>query len=172
MRASQRLRGGVLARLFIFLFLALDLLSGCVSKPVVALDHAELASASLQGLGLAVVLQINNPNSYDVQVRSLHVEVTIAGRYALAPIDVQPNQWLPSNETTRVAVPVVIPWPVIPALISETLGSPQVTYRVRGSADVTAVRMLGIERNNYPVDEEGSLPRQIFIDASSGSIRF
>lgn len=171
MRASQHLRRGLFALLLPLLALLLSS-AGCVSRPVVSLDRAELAGASLQGLGLAVVLQIKNPNSYDVQVRSLHVEVTIAGRYALAPIDVQPNQWLPSNETTRVTVPVVIPWPVIPALITETLGSPRVTYRVRGSADVTAVRMLGIERNDYPVDEEGTLPRQIFIDASSGTIRF
>ena len=26
-------------------------------------------------------------------------------------------------------------------------------YRVRGFADVTAVRMLGIERNDHPIDE-------------------
>jgi hypothetical protein len=154
------------------LLLSLDLLPGCVSKPVVSLDHAELASASLFGLGLAVVLQVDNPNSYDVEVRSLHVNVTIAGRYALAPIDVQPHQWLAAKQTTRVTVPVVIPWTVIPPLIAETLGSPRVTYRVKGSADVTAVRMLGIERNDYPVDEEGTLPRQIFLDASSGTIRF
>jgi LEA14-like dessication related protein len=167
MRALPRLSGAGIA-----LLLALDLLTGCVSKPVVSLDHAELRGASLQGLFLSVVLQIKNPNSYDVQVRSLHVEVTIAGRYSLAPINMQPNQWLPSNETTRVAVPVVIPWPIIPPLIAETLGSPEVTYRVKGSADVTAVRMLGIERDNYPVDEEGTLPRQLFINASSGTIRF
>src|ERR1051325_6583297 len=103
---------------------ALALASGCVSKPVVVLDHAELANASFQGLGLTVVLRINNPNSYDVAVRALHVQVTVAGRDPLAPIDIQPNQWLASNATTRLAVPVVIPWQMIPALLSETLNSP------------------------------------------------
>jgi LEA14-like dessication related protein len=165
---KKRLRAGALA----LLLPAIGLASGCVSKPVVALDHAALAYASFQGLGLAVVLRVTNPNSYDIAVRSVHVQVTVAGRYPLAPMDIQPNQWLASNATTRITVPVVIPWQMIPALVSETLGSPQVTYRVRGSADVTAVRLLGIERNNYPVDEEGSLPRQMFIDATSGTVRF
>lgn len=168
MRSSKRVCAGVLA----LLFPALGLVTGCVSKPVLVLDHAELASASFQGLGLVVVLRVTNPNSYDVAVRNVHVQVTIAGRYPIAPIDVQPNQWLPSNATSRLAVPVVIPWQVIPALVSETLGSPVVTYHVKGSVDVTAVRILGIERNNYPVDEQGSLPRQMFIDASSGTVRF
>lgn len=159
-------------RALALLLTSLALAAGCVSKPVVSLDHAALSSASIQGLGLAVVLKIQNPNSYDVQVRNVHVAVTVAGRYALAPIDVQPNQWLPSNDAALVTVPVVIPWGVIPGLVAETLGTPEVTYRVKGSADVTAVRMLGIERNNYPVDEEGKLPRQILIDASSGTVRF
>jgi len=151
--------------------LALALLTGCVSKPVVSLHHAELEAASLEGLGLQVVLKVVNPNSYDVQVRTVHVQVTIADKFSLPPIDVQPNQWLPSNDTTMVKVPVTIPWPVIPGLLAETLGAPSVTYRVKGTADVTAVRALGIERNDYPVDEEGTLPRQLIIDASPVKIR-
>src|SRR4051812_23683392 len=95
---------------------ALALASGCVTKPVVTLHHAEVRAASLEGLALDVVLKIDNPNPYDVEVRSVHAEVTIAGRYALAPIDVQPKQWLGSNSTTMVSVPVAVPWSMIPAL--------------------------------------------------------
>src|SRR5512140_3024694 len=78
MTSPERRRRGALALLITSLALA----AGCVSKPVVSLDHAALASASIQGLGLAVVLKIQNPNSYDVQVRNVHVAVTVAGRYA------------------------------------------------------------------------------------------
>jgi LEA14-like dessication related protein len=152
---------------------ALGPLAGCVSKPVVTLHHAEVRAASLTGIGLEVFLKVENNNAYDVKVRSVHAQVTIAGKYALDPIDIAPDQWLGSNSSTLVSVPLQIPWTLIPALISETLGSPEVKYHVTGVADVTAVRALMIEKNNYPVDEDGVLPRQVFVDASPvGGIHF
>src|SRR5512132_499210 len=147
-------------------------LAGCVSKPVVSLHHAEVRDASLGGIGLEVVLKIDNPNSYDVQVRNVHAQVTIAGKYAVAPIDVTPNTWLPSNQSTLVSVPLSIPWSMLPVLVTETLGSSEVKYHVTGTADVTAVRALQIEKNDYPIDEDGTLPRQVFVSASPGGIHF
>ena len=155
-----------------FLACALGPLAGCVSKPVVSLHHAEVRDASLSGIGLEVVLKIDNPNSYDVQVRNVHAQVTIAGKYALAPIDVTPNTWLPSNQSTLVSVPLSIPWTMLPVLVTETLGSSEVKYHVAGTADVTAVRALQIEKNDYPIDEDGTLPRQVFVSASPGGIHF
>src|SRR5262245_29431343 len=152
--------------------LALGLFAGCVSKPVVSLDHAELRAASLMGIGLDVVLKIDNPNPYDVEVRSVHAEVTIAGKYSLAPINMSPNQWLPSKDTTLVHVPVAIPWAMIPGLIAETLGSTEVKYHVKGTADVTAVRPLKIEKNDYPIDEDGALPRQMLVESGPSGLRF
>jgi LEA14-like dessication related protein len=152
---------------------ALAPLAGCVSKPVVSLHHAEVRAASLSGIGLEVILKVENPNAYDVQVRSVHAVVTIAGKYTLDPIDIAPNTWLGSNASTLVSVPLSIPWTLIPALIGETLGTPEVKYHVSGTADVTAVRALKIDKNNYPIDEDGVLPRQVFIDASpAGGIQF
>ena len=147
--------------------------AGCVSKPVISLHHAEVRAASLSGIGLEVFLKVENSNAYDVKVRAVHAQVTIAGKYALDPIDIAPDQWLGSSSSTLVSVPLQIPWTLIPALISETLGSPEVKYHVTGTADVTAVRALMIEKNNYPIDEDGVLPRQVFVDASpTGGIHF
>ena len=168
MFSSMKPRSGLLATFALSLALA----SGCVSKPVIALHHADLKEVSIQGLDLKVVIQISNPNAYDVEVRNVHAQVTIAGKFRLDPIDVQPNKWLPAGETTLVTVPVSIPWTMVPGLVAETLGTPEVKYRVTGVADVTATRAFGIEKNNYPLDEEASLPRQVFVDLSSGSIRF
>lgn len=150
---------------------ALGPLAGCVSKPVISLHHAEVRDASLGGIGLEVVLKVDNPNTYDVEVRSVHAQVTIAGKYALEPIDVTPNQWLGSNSTTLVRVPLSIPWTMLPVLVTETLGSSEVKYHVTGTADVTAVRALKIEKNDYPIDEDGTLPRQVFVSASPGGIQ-
>src|SRR5690349_11752409 len=96
---------------------------GCVSKPALSVHHAEVRSASLEGVGLAVYLELDNPNPYDVEIRTVHAEVTIAGKYKLAPLDLTPKQWLRSNATTLVAVPISIPWALVPALVAETAGS-------------------------------------------------
>jgi LEA14-like dessication related protein len=151
--------------------LALPLLTGCVSKPAVTLHDASLRSASLRGIGLDIFLKVENDNSYDIQIRNVRAEVTIHERYKLAPIDIQPNQWLPAEQTTIVRVPVLIPWHVVPPIVQETMGSTTIPYRAQGSVDVTAIRMLGIERDNYPVDEKGSVRRQELVNAAAGMLR-
>ncbi|HVY44662.1 MAG TPA: hypothetical protein VHB21_02240 [Minicystis sp.] len=146
--------------------------AGCVSKPVVHVDHAEIRSASLQGVGLAVILRIQNPNAYDVQVRHVHANVTINGHYTLPPIDIDPNQWLPSHQTTYVLVPSFVPWALVPGLVAESAGSPAIRYHVTGTADVTATRALGVEADDYPVDEDGWVPREVFVGAARSVMPF
>jgi LEA14-like dessication related protein len=152
--------------------LALPLLAGCgVSKPVVTLHDASLRSASLRGIGLNIFLKVENNNSYDIQIRNVRAEVTIHERYKLAPIDIQPNQWLAAEQTTIVRVPLMIPWQVVPPIVQETLGAATIPYRAQGSVDVTAVRALGIERDNVPLDEQGSVRRQDLVNAAGGMLR-
>jgi hypothetical protein len=133
------------------------------------LHHAELRSASLHGVGLDVYLKVDNPNSYDVQVRNVRVEVQV-GRYPLPPFAFSPNQWLPSGEVTLVRVPMVIPYQVVPGLLADTVTSPGIRYHVRGSADVTATRLFGVERDNYPVDEDGVIDRMALVAAARTSL--
>lgn len=146
--------------------------AGCVKKPMVSVQRVEVRSASLAGVGMVVYVEINNENSYDVQIRSVHAEVTIAGSFPLAPIDVTPNKWLPSKATTTIPVEVWIPLAIIPAVAVTTAGSTDIPYRVRGRADVTAVRALGIKRNDYPVSEEGTIKRQVLVDAARTVLPF
>ena len=114
-----------------------------------------------------VILQVKNDNSYDVQIRSVNVQAVLQGKYSIGPLAYSPNVWLPADQTTLVTVPLVIPWALIPPLISETLGSDTVSYKVHGTADVTATRLLAVQRNDYPVDEDGTMPRQMLVAAAS-----
>lgn len=143
---------------------------GCVTKPAVTVHHAELRGISTLGLNVLIFLQIRNDNPYDVQLRNVHCNVIFGRGYTLGPIDFAPNQWLPSNQATLVPVPVSVPFQLVPALISETAGSYTVPYYVKGVADVTATRTFGIERNDYPIDEGGAIPRQMVVDAARSSI--
>jgi hypothetical protein len=148
------------------------LLPACVSKPKMQLHHAEVRSAGPMGIGMEVFLRVNNENSFDVQVRNVRVQTTMQNRWTLPPVAYSPNQWLPADGTTIVVAPVLIPWALVGPLLAETAMSPTITYRVRGEADVTAIRSLGIRSDNYPVDETGSIPRIAVLQAARSSMPF
>jgi hypothetical protein len=139
---------------------------GCVQRPTITLHSAEVRGISTNGVNVLIFLQIRNDNSYDVQVRHVNCNVVMGRGYVLGPVDFTPNQWLPSNQTTFLAVPVTIPWTLVPSLATETFGSYTIQYQVKGSADVTATRAFGIERDNYPIDHAGFVPRQMVMDAA------
>jgi hypothetical protein len=143
---------------------------GCVSKPVVSVHHAEVRGISPGGLEVLVVLEVRNENSYDVQIRNVHVNVAFGRGYGLGPIDYAPNQWLPAKQATLVPVPVALPWALVPVLVAETVGSYSIPYHVKGSADVTATQWGKFEHNDYPVDENGAVPRQMVVDAARSAI--
>ncbi|MBX3184022.1 MAG: hypothetical protein KIT72_00745 [Polyangiaceae bacterium] len=135
------------------------LLPACVSKPQMQLHHAEIRSANPLGIGMEVFFSVRNDNSFDVQVRNVRAQTVLQGRYSLPALDYSPNLWLPSDRTIMVSAPTTIPWPLVPPLLGETITKPSISYRVKGSADVTATSSLKIKSDNYPVDEEGSIPR-------------
>src|SRR6516225_264275 len=90
------------------LLAALAVAPGCVQHPVITIHHAEVRGLTTLGLGVTIYLQVRNDNAYDVQVRNVHCNVTFGRGYTMGPIDFAPNQWLASNQTTLVAVPVNI----------------------------------------------------------------
>ncbi|MDI1442903.1 LEA type 2 family protein [Polyangium sp. 6x1] len=145
--------------------------AGCAAeKPTLRLHHAELRSASLRGVGLDVYLTVDNPNSFDIEIRNVRVTVTFAEKYALPTIDYSPNQWLAAGQSTVVRVPVAIPFTLVPGVIDEARRTPTLRYTVKGSADVTAVRALGVEKDNYPIDEAGALGREDLLAAAGISL--
>ena len=148
------------------LCLSATALAGCVKKPTVQLDHAQIANVGLVGVSMNVVVKVNNTNSFDVMVREVNAQVTINNRYTLAPIVTAPNIWLASDKATLVSLPMVIPWTVVPGLLSETLGKESISYRVQGTADVTATKLLQIQKNNHPINEEGKVSRAALLSAA------
>lgn len=146
--------------------------SGCVQTPTVRLHDAGFRGASLGGAMLDIVIEIYNPNSYDIKLRDLTAETTFANRYVLPPIVIHPDLWLPSGRRTLVRVPAMLPWLMIPGILAETIFSPMVTYTVRGTANVTATRTFGIEEDNYPIELRGTMPRNIIVNLDTGKVSF
>jgi hypothetical protein len=152
-------------------FLALVLLAislnGCAKKPTMKVHHAEMAGVQFGfppslAVQMTVVMDVTNPNSYDVAIRAMRGTVTFHDRYTM-PIDFRPGGegvWLPSDRTTQVRVPTAVPVDLALRIMREAMTG-TVPYRVVGKADVTATRSFKIESDDYSVDERGTIQRQV-----------
>jgi hypothetical protein len=146
--------------------------TGCAKKPTMKVNHAEVTGMQIGfppavNVVLTIVLDVYNPNSYDVAIRAVRGQTVLAGRYTL-PVDFQAAQqspngqgvWLRSDTLTQVRVPVVVPADLALTLLRETMTTQWVAYRFVGTADVTATRSLKIEKDGYSISENGFFARQ------------
>ncbi len=154
------------ARLLPALFLALLSLTtlACVSKPTMHLNHAEITGVQLgypPSVQMAVVVDVYNPNSYDVAVRAVRGQIVMADRYPLALNFQAPPDglWMPAGKTTSMSVPIALPLPLAFQLVQEAFNYPEINYRFIGKADVTGTRTFKIEQDDYSVDERGTINR-------------
>lgn len=171
-KASLALRG---ARLLAVLALAFASF-GCVKKPTMKLDHAELTGVRIAfppsfSVLMTIVVDVTNPNSYDVAVRAVRGQVFLANRYPL-PVDFRAagnGVWLPAGQTTPVRVPVNVPIDLAVQVLREAAMSPSIAYGFNGHADVTATSTFQLEKDDYSVSEQGALSQQQLQGALSRS---
>jgi hypothetical protein len=139
-----------------------------VSKPTMHLNHAEISGAQFAtfppsiGILMTVVVDVYNPNSYDVAIRAMRGQV-VMGNNNLLPVDFRPGGngvWLGSERTTSVRVPISIPLELGLHLLQESVASPFIPFRLTGRADVTASSTFRVESDDYAVDEQGTISRQ------------
>jgi hypothetical protein len=153
---------------------------GCVQKPTVHLDHAEITGVQMATMPpslavvMTVVLMVYNPNSYDVAVRGVRGQAILAGQYPL-PVQFQApppdGLWMPAGQTTAVRVPITMPIQLALALVQQGIALPTITYRFQGTADVTASHTLQLEKDNYSVDESGTITRDDMLKVVPASIQ-
>ena len=143
--------------------LAVILGAGCASKPTMHLRHAEVSGVSLGfppsiNVVMTAVLDVYNPNSYDVAVRAVRGTVYFNNRYPM-PIDYRApgdGLWLPADQTTQIRVPQPIPVNLAFTLAREGMNQVNVPFRLTGRADVTATKTFKIEKDDYAIDENGT----------------
>jgi hypothetical protein len=149
--------------------------NGCAKKPTMKVHHAEMQGVQFGfpptvAVQMTVVMDVFNPNSYDVAIRAMRGTVTFNDRYSM-PIDFRPGGegiWLASDRTTQVRVPTAVPVDLALRITREAMTG-TVPYHVVGKADVTATRSLKIESDDYSVDERGQISRQV-IEASIAAL--
>jgi hypothetical protein len=163
-----------MARLKLLVALAVLVLAtpGCPRKPTMRLNHAEITGVRITfppslGILMTLVIDVHNPNSYDVAVRAVRGQVTMAQRYTM-PVDFRAGPdgvWLPSDRTTSMRVDVIVPIDIALSVLRDSYASPIIPYRFVGRADVTATRTFQLESDDYEVNEQGSISREQ-IDAA------
>jgi hypothetical protein len=132
---------------------------------------AQVRNLGAPGLTMNMTLLVRNDNSFDIQIRNVRANVILANRYPLPPMVSSPNTWLPAGRVTQVAVPVTIPWNMVPQLMATTVGSRYVTFYVNGFADVTATRALEVDVNEYSFTDQGAVAREeIALAAARGNL--
>lgn len=155
-------------RWFAFLGIAAAslLAMGC-STPSVSLKNAAVRGAEVDGLRFDAMLEVHNPNNFDVQVRAVRANVHVENVAAPLPVIVSPNVWVRANTKAMVAVPIKVPWGAVPRILATTVSQSTVGFRVAGNADVTATSTFQIRQDGYRFNEEGELPRGIFLRLST-----
>lgn len=145
--------------------LSLVLATGCVSKPTMKLNHAEISGVVLgnpPSVQMTIVMDVYNPNSYDVAVRAVRGQTIMANKYPIA-LDFKAPEgglWMNASQTTQLRVPVLVPITVGFQLLQESLAQATIAYRFIGKADVTGTRTFAIEKDDYSVDETGTITRE------------
>lgn len=149
---------------------------GCVQKPTMKLRGAEIAGIQIGfpvvNVNMVAVMDVTNPNSYDVAVRRVRGQVVFANRHGL-PVDFQAQGnglWLPGKQTTRIGVPITIPLGLGWTLLNEAAAAPVIPFRFQGKADVTGTRTFQLEKDDYSLDETGVITRQQLVGALPGAI--
>jgi hypothetical protein len=165
-------------KLLAFALLAASTLAyGCVSKPTMRLHHAEVSGVQIgfpPQLGIVVtsVVEVTNPNSYDVAIRAVRGTATLADRYAM-PVEWSPGGdgvWLPADRKTLVRVPTTVPVGLAVQIVRESFATPLIPFRIVGKADVTASRTFKIEKDDYEIDERGTLSREQIEASMRGTV--
>ena len=131
------------------------------------LNHAEISGVTLATLPpsfnilMTVVLDVQNPNSYDVAVRGVRGQTIFADQYPL-PVTFQAPPdgiWLPAGQTTSIRVPMTVPIQLALILVQQAMTTQIINYHFIGKADVTATRTFQLEKDNYSVDARGTVTR-------------
>lgn len=154
----------------VFLLLLTLSCAACVTTPSLSLYGARVTHTTPAGIGMTMTMKVENDNVFDIQLRGVMANVTLANRYQLPTVVANPWIWLPAGQATLVHVPVIIPWTLIGPLIQTTLGSSLVPYRVVGRADVTATRALEIDFDDYKLDQVGRFSRGELLMAAGRGI--
>jgi LEA14-like dessication related protein len=148
-------------------FLAL-LAVGCETPetPTIQPEKVTVTSATKEGLGIDVALQVTNPNSIGLSVRKMKAKVILDGTTELGTVDVPSKISLPKKSTTRVVIPAKVGWGAAAAVALAAANRPTIPFTVTGTANVGGDNL----NVDVPFTVNGELTRDQLMQAATSMI--
>jgi LEA14-like dessication related protein len=141
----------------------LALLVACSKpKPVeVRPRSVQIEQIQPQGLALAVVLDVHNPNAFAITAREVTGTIQLDSGVELGRGNTSAAVTVPAEQTAAVPVRLSMGWTNLAALAPYALDPRPVPYRIIGKAQVGGER-LNME---LPFDISGTLTREQVLQA-------
>lgn len=114
-----------------------------------------------QGLSLAVVLDVHNPNGFAITAREVSGTIQLASGVELGRGNTSAAVTVPAEQTAAVPVRLSMGWTNLAALAPYALDPRPVPYRIIGKARVGG-EQLNME---LPFDISGTLTREQVLQA-------
>lgn len=134
-------------------------LAGCAGvgeffkDPELRLDHVVVRSVGLTGGTLDFVVDVHNPNSFDLRGTELRVGFDVEGSH-LGDVDFQDDFAVQKGDTTRLTLPVRFAWAGVGSAVRAALGYGDIPYKMAG--EVSLQTPFG--RRAVPFSREGRAP--------------
>jgi LEA14-like dessication related protein len=132
------------------------MIAGCAGlifeEPTITLREIHVRQISLTDASLIFVAEIQNPNHYDLRLKSLNYTVYLDDRETGSG-SLQNEISVPASSTTQVEIPVSARFGSLGAIARMYVTGQELSYRIEGKALVKA----GLFDRNFPFSRTGTL---------------
>lgn len=135
------------------------LITGCAGlffeEPTITLKEIHVRQISLTDASIVFVAEIQNPNSYDLRLKSLDYTVHLSGREA-GDGSLEKEIPVPASASATVEIPVSARFGGLGGIARTYISGQELPYRLEGKALVKA----GLFDRTFPFSRTGTLSRK------------
>jgi len=141
------------------ILLCVLLITGCAGlffeEPTIILKEIHVQQISLTDASIVFVAEIQNPNSYELRLKSLDYTVHLSGREA-GDGSLQKEISVPASSSTPIEIPVSARFGGLGGIARTYISGQELPYRLEGKALVKA----GLFDRTFPFSRTGTLSRK------------
>jgi LEA14-like dessication related protein len=101
--------------------------------PTVRPISGRVTSVGSNGIALSAKLEADNPNSFEVSIKSLTATITLDGKYNVGTVTIPNAITLPAKKKKTFEVPISMPWGNVAEIAPLALQIRDVPYEVKGT---------------------------------------
>jgi LEA14-like dessication related protein len=125
-----------------------------------------VTSISTTGMAVEAKLEAENPNDFDIKVKSFTATIVVDGKYSIGTVTSNHALTLPAHKKKQFDLPISMNWSDVGALVPLSLSNRDVPYEASGDVTVVA-RSVEIE---LPYKVTGVITHQQIVQAVGKSL--